>query len=102
MERPGLRLGTCPHSPTQAPRGGAGAQTTAAPWPPKVLAAAPKPVIQAKPSSARNAAPILLGEPQKVRAQKDEWTFDPAEVELLLNMSPREVLYAQRDFSPYY
>lgn len=102
MERPGLRLGTCPHSPTQAPRGGAGAQTTAAPWPPKVLAAAPKPVIQVKPSSARNAAPILLGEPHKVRAQKDEWTFDPAEVELLLNMSPREVLYAQRDFSPYY
>lgn len=87
--------------PTQAPRGGAGAQPTAVPWPPKVLAAGPKPVPQVKPSSAGNATPVLLGEPHRVRAQ-DEWTCDLAGVELRLNMSPQKVLYAQRDFSPYY
>lgn len=82
-------------------RGGAGAQPTAVPWPLKVLAAGPKPVPQVQPSSAGNAASVLLGEPRRVRAQ-DEWTFDLADVELLLNMSPQKVLYAQRDFSPYY
>lgn len=78
-------------------RGGAGAQPTAVPWPLKVLAAGPKPVPQVQPSSAGNAASILLGEPHRVRAQ-DEWTFDLADVELLLNMSPQKALYAQREF----
>lgn len=69
---------------------------------PKVLAAGPKPVSQVKPSSARNAAPTASSAgraPQSQGAQKDEWTFDPAEVELLLNMSPRKVYFMPKEIS---
>lgn len=121
MEKLGLRLGTCPHCPSQSPRCGTGAHPTTAAlaslcaqtWSPRVLPAGPRPVPQGQTQpytgtvypclwdGEARPSPKRRSEPDRESGLCKTDTLLTRQIRMVLNVPPRKALYAQRYFLPW-